>query len=87
MDGVAAVLDVEFDRLRVRRLQNVRGMGINPLTLDLVGVHASEPPRGLHVEPIEFPQDRRRHHPTLAAAQPKYSRPWQTFRPRPADLP
>ena len=51
LDGVAVVPDVEFDRLKVRRCQNIRGMGANPSPLDLPGAHAGEAPCGLHMKP------------------------------------
>ena len=55
VDGVAALLDVVFDGLKMHRRQNDRGMGVNPLPFDLPGAHAGESPRGLHVEDFELP--------------------------------
>ena len=56
--GAAALLDVELGGLKVRHCQNISRVWANSLLLDLPGEHACEPPRSLHVEPLQFTKPR-----------------------------
>ena len=70
---MATLLDVVFDDLKVRHLQNISGVWANPIPFDLTGAHAGEPLRGLHVETLQLPQNRGQKYPALGTVQQNWS--------------
>ena len=75
VDGVAALLDLIFSRLEVRHCQNIRGVRIDPLPLDLSETHVGEPPCVLHVKPLQLTHHRHGQHRALAVVSRRAQKP------------